>query len=220
MSLFGWFRRPAFETEPDRVYLTREAKWRGLTATAADRGQARDRVLIVAHFPATLRECLDRLHAAGLAADLWDKPATARELTDAQGRLNSAVTLIPAPALVVADPPTDELAGAVPERWSLLVPELHALPEHEQGVAAFAASLPGRVRLATFASLEDPVVARACGPWVSEVLRKLGMQEEEAIQSDLVSRQIRRAQQKLSKQAEKDAAADSAEEWLERNIRQ
>jgi arginine repressor len=59
---------------------------------------------------------------------------------------------------------------------------------------------------------------RTCGPWVRDILRKLGMQEQEEIQSALVERQIRQAQAKVSRQVESFELADSAEEWVERNL--
>jgi hypothetical protein len=55
------------------------------------------------------------------------------------------------------------------------------------------------------------------GEWVQNVLQRLGMNENEAIESRMVTRRIQAAAQKIESQAVTDLPADSAEEWLERN---
>ena len=55
------------------------------------------------------------------------------------------------------------------------------------------------------------------GEWVQNVLSKLGMSEDEAIESQMVSRRIRQAQQKIEGRAFGGSAAESAAQWLEKN---
>jgi len=55
------------------------------------------------------------------------------------------------------------------------------------------------------------------GEWVQNGLQRLGMNESEAIESRMVTRRIQAAAQKIESPAVSDMAADSAEEWLERN---
>src|SRR5262249_35975697 len=54
---------------------------------------------------------------------------------------------------------------------------------------------PGSSRF--FLSLEDDLMRKFAGEWVSNVLTRLGMQEGEAIESKLVSRRIEGAQKKV-----------------------
>ena len=100
----------------------------------------------------------------------------------------------------------------------MFIPEMHPLRAAEDAVDAFAAAIPMRVRLFSYVSLEDPLMERTCGPWIRDVLRKLGMQEQDEIQSSMVARQIRQAQAKVSRQVESFEPADSAEEWVQRNL--
>ena len=74
------------------------------------------------------------------------------------------------------------------------------------------------VRVEPLASLDEPLMARFSGAWVQELLRKMGMQEDEAIESPLVSRRIRAAQDRILKQVTSFEPAESAEEWLRRNV--
>jgi preprotein translocase subunit SecA len=57
---------------------------------------------------------------------------------------------------------------------------------------------PGSSRF--FLSLEDDLMRKFAGDWVKNVLTRLGMQEGEAIESGLVTRQIERAQKRVEEQ--------------------
>jgi preprotein translocase subunit SecA len=57
---------------------------------------------------------------------------------------------------------------------------------------------PGSSRF--FLSLEDDLMRIFAGDWVKNVLTRLGMQEGEAIESPMVSRQVQRAQKKVEEQ--------------------
>jgi preprotein translocase subunit SecA len=57
-----------------------------------------------------------------------------------------------------------------------------------------------------------------CGEWVEGVLKRLGMTEGKSIESKMVSRRIKEAQEKLGVKCFHDYPADSAQEWLERNF--
>lgn len=212
--LFGNGRR-TFEPEAVRVFLTRAAKWRALCAAVRAAQDAGERVLIVAHFPATLREADSHLSGAGITTAIRDRPLTSHEAA-ARGE-SACVLLIPVPALVASDEPlasdTTDVASL-----SMYIPEMHPLRAAEDAVDAFAAAIPVRVRLFSYVSLEDPLMERTCGPWVRDILRKLGMQEQEELQSSMIQRQIQKAQAKVSRQVASFEPADSAEEWVQRNL--
>ncbi|MBN2296778.1 MAG: hypothetical protein JXM70_30410 [Pirellulales bacterium] len=55
------------------------------------------------------------------------------------------------------------------------------------------------------------------GEWVQNVLAKLGMTEDESIESQMVSRRIRQAQQKIERKAFGSLDAESAAQWLQKN---
>jgi hypothetical protein len=161
-----------------------------------------------------LREAATHLRSAGIATTTQDRPLTSLELAESGDP--AGLLLVPVPALVVSDQPAPTGAGARP--LSVVIPEMHPLQSAQDAVGTFAGAIPGRVRLFSFVSLEDPLMERTCGPWVRDILRKLGMQEQEEIQSSMVARQIRKAQAKVSRQVESFEPADSAEEWVQRNL--
>ncbi len=212
--LFGG-GRSTFEPEAVRVFLTRTARWRALCAAVRAAQDAGERVLIVAHFPATLREAGAHLSSAGIDTLIRDRPLTSHEA--AKRGESGSVLLVPVPALLADDEPLAADATDVGP-LSIYIPEMHPLRAAEDAVDAFAAAIPVRVRMYSYVSLEDPLIERMCGPWMRDVLRKLGMQEQEEIQSALVARQIRQAQTKVSRQVESFEPADSAAEWVQRTL--
>jgi hypothetical protein len=53
---------------------------------------------------------------------------------------------------------------------------------------------------------------------MQDILRKLGMKEDEVINSPLVSRRIRAAQDRILARVTSFEPAESAEEWMQRNV--
>lgn len=99
----------------------------------------------------------------------------------------------------------------------VIVGERHPLPSVDDRLEEFADELPCRCRFSHHVSLEDPVMQIFAGEWVQDVLRKLGMSEDEAIESRMVSRRIRQAQLKIEGRTFGNLNAGSASEWLETN---
>ncbi|MEE2938468.1 MAG: hypothetical protein VYA84_20970 [Planctomycetota bacterium] len=55
------------------------------------------------------------------------------------------------------------------------------------------------------------------GDWVTNLLNRMGMKKDEAIESQMVSRRITATQQKIERQVSGSLDAHSAAEWLEKN---
>jgi preprotein translocase subunit SecA len=62
-----------------------------------------------------------------------------------------------------------------------------------------------------FLALDEPLL-KAFGPWLTDVLRKLGLKEAEAIESGLVLRRVRQARAWYERRVSGDGPADTAEE--------
>lgn len=199
MGFFNWLsgRRGAVQVAADLIWLTGRAKLAGIerqTAAALAGPDMPDAVFLVAHF----QECLDELNALATRAG-FDRDRV----------------------LIVS---SSALEGRAAERGPdaschllIIVAERHPLPSHDDALLQFARSLSCRCRFIQHASLEDPLLMAFAGPWVEDVLRRLGMTEEQAIESWMVRRHIRMAQQQIANRAIGDAAAASAKAWIERN---
>ena len=216
--LFGTGRRASFSAEADQVFLTTGAKWRALAKAVRTRRGDGEQVLILAHFPATLRQARERLADADLETEIIDRPLAGGDVPELlQRSAASDAVLVPVPALTIDDHAATP-ATADSMRIAILSLEVHPADEVEQDVLRFASTIPCRTRLFPFVSLEDPLLAQFAGPAVQDILRKLGMQEDEVIQSSMVSRRVRTAQSRMSDRIKSWEPADSAEEWIAKNV--
>jgi len=199
MGLFDWFNSTPSNVTilEDVIWMKNQARLNGITRAlsqivAKPAGTAA--VIAVAHFQemlGQLREIAAQLEAPELitvcAADLLERHAADWR------RLNESDSI------------------------HILVGERHPLPAHDERVLDFARGLPCQSHIVHHLSLADPMMRTFNGEWVESILKRLGMAEDEAIESKLVARQIKKAQIKIASQAVGDSPADSAESWMERN---
>lgn len=102
----------------------------------------------------------------------------------------------------------------------LIVAERHPLlAEDNRVLSNFADDLPCRCRVSYHVSLEDPLMKLFAGESVVGLLRKMGMREDEAIESSMVQRRIQQAQKKVTASVSENRPAATSQEWLELNVR-
>ena len=194
-ALFGRKKRTNVEVVPDHIWMTTDAKFAGVAREAEERSRsATVAILLVAHFP----EVLARLEELA-SQQAWSVPCKAVLARNLNTDLATSLSL-------------DESAMI-----DVIVGERHPLPSVDDRLEEFADELPCRCRFSHHLSLEDAVMEVFAGDWVKGVLTKLGMKEDEAIESQLVSRRIRQAQQKIEGRAFGTVDAESAAEWLKKN---
>ncbi len=194
-SLFGSKKRTNVEVIPDHIWVTTDAKFAGLAKEAEERSKSETvAILLVAHFP----DVLARLEELA-SQQTWEVPCQAIPASNLNTDLAASLHL-------------DESAII-----DIIVGERHPLPSVDDRLEEFADELPCRCRFSHHVSLEDAVMKIFAGDWVKNVLKQMGMKEDEAIESQMVSRRIRQAQQKIEGKAFGSSEAESAAEWLEKN---
>lgn len=201
MGLFEWLtgKKDRVEISEDRIWLTKQAKIDGIQQeireSLAD-ASGPDALIVVAHFRDHLDEFESVIESVG-----FDRQRVLVTLAESlQGHRHLGVGL-------------DESRLV-----QFVVAERHPLPSHDETVVEFARSLSCRCRIVYYVSLEDPLTRVFSGEWVENILRRLGMKEDEAIQSRMVVRRIRAAQQKIESRAtgdRPDGENDRAEAMLE-----
>ena len=194
--LFGGSKSSNVTVIPDVIWLNTSAKFKGIRKdVVAQKGLGVAGVLLVAHFDDVLEQLFKI--AAEHGNNIPIKVSLAKDLsTD-----------------LVAEWQTDGSSTI-----AVIAGERHPLPKHDDEVLQFTESLPNPSRLIRHVSLEDPLMKAFAGEWVENMLRKLGMDENEAIESNMVSRRIKAAQQKIASEAFGDSDANSAAEWLAANV--
>lgn len=214
MDLFSWlFGKSKRLTSRDVVWLSDSARLCGAGQSMKTRIAANKAVLVLAHFPATLAAYGEQIIGSGLSyatIPLELTPAAAIKLA-AEPRV--WLGLVRNLKLDGFPPPDTAPESPLP----VLVLERHLLRKHDDHVIQFAQGLGSRASVEFHVSLEDPLMARFAGERVTNTLRALGMNEGEAIESNLVLRRIAQAQAKIAKTIQTDDDANSAAEWLERN---
>ena len=100
---------------------------------------------------------------------------------------------------------------------NLIVAERHPLLSADDAIMQFAEEIPCNCRLWYHLSLEDPLLKMFASEFVQRILDSLGMTEDEPIESNMISRRVKAAQQKLESTATGNDKASSAAEWLELN---
>ena len=192
--LLGRFAPDNCEIVPDKIWLTTDAKFVGLAKEVAERANSQTvAILLVAHFP--------EVHA----------------------RLEEIASVTPGVPVkaVLATSLTPDLAASLQLDESstidIIVGERHPLLSVDERLEQFAQAFPCRSRLSYHQSLDDPVIEVFSSGWVKDVIAKLGMKQDEAIESELIVHRIKGAQRKIESVAIGNEAAGSAAEWLEKN---
>ena len=193
---FGKGSKSTVQTMDDRIWITEKAKFKGL-GRQLDENNDSAAILLVAHFDDAFAQLMSIADAYSGNVPLQATPA--RNLsTDIAARLN-----------------IDESATI-----DLIVAERHPMLSADDAIMQFAEEIPCNCRLTYHLSLEDPLLKMFVTEFVQRILDSLEMTEEEAIQSSMISRRIKAAQQKIESKVLGNATAKSAAEWLKLNTPQ
>ena len=195
------------EILPDKIWMTEKAKWGGLAEDARTTLASGRAVLIVSHFPET-QTLLGKVlpEARKISGPLWPEP-----ILSSQDPLSWPWHEWPSP------PPETvaKRAGGL----SVLFAEHFPLPGRPQELSGKLAGWSAVIDLRSYSSLEDPVIAAFGGDGrLKDMLVKLGMKEDEAIESQLVANSIAAAQKRIEKQAATRLPAPNALSWLRQNL--
>jgi hypothetical protein len=218
ITVFGWFKKskgPAFPST-DRVYATRQAKLAAIRAACLDSQQP---CLLVCPFEDEISELCQLLAEAAAARGLRlarvDDRGGLGQFVDQAAAGSRSIGLVSGEVVVSeATMATAHVRAAL----AILVAERHPLRSRDDTVLSFAAECPPSTSVTYFCSLEDGLFERFGGSRVLEVVRRLGMPENEAIEHPWVSKSIEDAQRKVAQRVRGEVPARSCSEWLQSNL--
>ena len=218
MGFWDWFSgKPKRVTTRDKIWLTRTAKRRELCRELQRHLAAAQPVILLAHFPATLAEIRQELTGAGIPHNVTSAPIAAKHVSHIAERGTECLIHLALVKQLHSDPFSDKNVDE-PGLIHMLITERHFLRKNDEFITDFAETLRSPSDVTFYLSLEDPLMKIFSGDWVRNVLQRLGMEESSPIESRMVAKRIRQAQDKLAKRAEDVGEADSAEEWLRLNV--
>ncbi len=200
MGFFSWLKPKNGNVEilNDLIWLSKEAKLAGIAASLSERLADPDRpvaVMLVAHF----QDYLDELH----------------KLAEEAGGDDCRVYAVLAADLKEAGSPVETFDES--NCIDILVAERHPLWLHDERLLDYARAAPCHCRVVYHLSFDDALMRVFASERVENVLRNLGMSDDEPIKSRIVSRRVTKAQRKLQAGFWGDLPASSAQEWLEFN---
>ena len=222
MGLFDWLFKAGnknFEALADSIWLNEPARLAGFHRELMQRLDAGDRVLIATYFPAMFDQVGELLRLWDISFDDRNAIESARDIDRWDGSNGPILQM----ADVLPDDNPDERMSLVDENVaavSVLVPERHPLRSHDDRIERFTSGLPCRSRLQFFLSLDDPLMKLFVTDSVKSMLTRVGMKEDEPIESEMVSRRVAGAQKKIKDSLVGDSPAQSAAEWMALNWRQ
>jgi len=193
--LFGSRSASKSKSLDDKLWMTRQAKLNGIREELAERSASGStEILLVAHFADVLQD----LHA--IAVEQPDLPV---QVILAKNALRESMSRANLDKASLVD---------------VIVAERHPLFDEDDKLIKSLQELPCPVRVVYHLSLEDPLLAKFAGPWVTSMLKTLGMSEDKSIENKTISRGIKEAQKKFQQQALRTNEADSAAEWIKQNL--
>jgi hypothetical protein len=103
---------------------------------------------------------------------------------------------------------------------TILFMEHHPSLATEQAVLAAIEELfpDGSATVGFYAGLDDPLMQRFGSEKIIDLMKKMGMKDNEAISHSMVTASIRRAQEKISAKVTAETKCNSAEEWMKINL--
>jgi hypothetical protein len=205
-------------TYDDRVWINSDRK---LDGVCRDVLQAQDNglnVLVVAHFDssltsfaATLRQRAIDFHSF-LAFDR--KSLCEMNPPGEPGKVRLALS-----SQLHAD---NFAAGHQSEQVALraLVIEHHPLAIRDASLLNALNALDCRSEISFHSALTDPLLLHFGGERIEGFLRRMGLEDEECVSHELISRAIRGAQEKIGSQVRQEMQTQSAEDWFKYNLRE
>jgi hypothetical protein len=102
---------------------------------------------------------------------------------------------------------------------TLLFLEHHPGASTESSVIAAIEELfpDGNAAIGFYAGLDEPLMKRFGSDKIIELMKKMGMKDDEAISHSMVTASIKRAQEKISAKVSTEMSANSQEEWMNVN---
>lgn len=201
MSIWNWLTGGGKRVEqPDMIWLTSTARLEGARKRVVDEVRNCRLVILTSHFAERLEELRSLLDRQSFAYREAERAVAPREIERFLGQDKASILLAPACALL-SNEPSATLRDPT-RRVAVFVVERHPLRMFDEKLEQFAAAVPYPTELQFFVSYDDAGMQSfpgISGDRVRSVLRHLGMEENEPIESAMVVRRIKAGQRKMEK---------------------
>ncbi len=202
---------------PDKIWVSRDRKFAALIDIARDAGRLGAHVVFFTHFRKSFNDLAEKLAEAGV---YYRKVQSSVDRLTGRGVFRQPTPGGVALFLVSALPeegwtPEEPSDGGITLR--LVVTERYPVPKPDQRIERFADSLRVPVELEYHGALDEPLFQIFGGNRIVEIFKQMRVNEDECIQGSLISKAVKRAQERLAQNLTIESTSDSVEEWVARN---
>ena len=212
-SLFG----KRLVRHPDAFALTRVALWNSIAASIRLQQSLGKAVWLVAHFQDTFSDCQTMLEQHGLEYLIESDPLTEdwfrEHADDAGSRVHLLLADLATPLPDMSQTGDEDVQVRVSYRIAMLVAERHPFGPRDEELVQFAISLPARVEIGYYLAMEDELVKRTVPPQIVELMKTMGLQDQDLISRSMVTKRLRRFIRKGSQASDVAGDAESATQW-------
>jgi preprotein translocase subunit SecA len=212
-----FFKKRKFKKEDDRVWATKTSKFNGICDEILEETGKDIIVLTIAHFEKTLEEMTKNFNERDIKyksfTSKWD--ISDFDLSKITQEGIKAIVLL---TNVVSNPDQfknvtwqDSQKG---ERIHIAVVEHHPLAERDETVLLFAECFQNIPTIRFHVSLDEPIMKIFGSEGITELIKKLGWDENSFISHKMITSAIASAQKKIKKKALGDQRVKSMEEWF------
>lgn len=120
---------------------------------------------------------------------------------------------------VVSATHAPDYVSRIKEQTVLLFYGHYPLPSKEEALLKKLYANSPAAPITFYSSLDEPSLKIFGGDKIGELLDKLGMKEDEAIEHDFIRRSMKRAREKVELKVRSEVAAPSEHEWFARNVK-
>jgi len=213
-SLFG---KPNFLKFDDCYALDRERLWEALQNAFQSQLSQDNVVILVCHFAATFSAIQEKLIFADVEYEIATQRLTAAWLKNY--KVHARGTVLLALADLIDEQADSQLKQPFDSttQLAIMVCERHPLRKKDRRIERLGKAIPLPVQLGYFLALDDAVVSLAVNETTLQLLKQMGVEEQELVTSNMVTRRLNKVLDRIEKQIKSDLPADSVEDWLKIN---
>lgn len=193
----------------DKVWFDLRHRLAGI-ASEVKALESSHRVLVLAHFPATLAGVESSLRAADISFQTFS-------LFDSASLCSSSGKVLVGLARALQQPSV--LLQTANSSVRVLVAEHHPRAQNDQQVIDVVEKLPCVTEVHFHTSLDDPLIRHFNGDRLTSLVQTLGMDQAECIEHRFVTNAIRNAQEKLQDLVPREIPTESITDWFKFNLR-
>jgi len=220
------FGKKQFRRFPDSFTLSKANKMATLCQWVREQADQRNTVLVLCHFQSTFLENQLALQKANIEYDILARPLSEDQFVrriqqfpaDERGPVVLTMAQMFRPTeLSLAQRPGKPVPDRMP-KLSVIVTERYPMIVNDQKLERFLIQVDALVSLGYLISYDDPILIHLLGERFIELLRQLGLGENDLVSSSMTNRGLSRKLHKATAAIEQEQLADSPDEWIELNL--